>query len=134
MMKTIGVLYVCILLFAACTCDDIPIPQIQNLSSYQGAYFGQEPPGMEPLLFAPDESYIIFDRHGGSIGFADLFISFKQPNGTWEEAKNMGSPINTRSNETCPYVSPDQQYFFFMRNDQNGELKNFWVDARILYD
>ncbi len=82
---------------------------------------------------SPDEEYIIFDRHGGSIGHADLFISFRNIDGSWGEAKNMGHVINSAANnETCPFVTFDQKYLFFIRNDQNGALRIYWVNAKII--
>ena len=82
---------------------------------------------------SPDEGYIIFDRHGGTIGHADLFISFRNENGGWNEAKTMGQVINSAGkNETCPFVSFDKKYFFFIRNDPNGALRVYWVDAKII--
>lgn len=81
---------------------------------------------------SPDEDYIIFDRHGGDVGFADLYISFMQANGSWGEAISMDPGINTGVNETCPTVSPNGAYFFFLRNDENEQLKIFWVDASVI--
>jgi len=82
---------------------------------------------------SPDEGYMIFDRHGGTIGHADLYISFRNQDGSWGEAKNMGQRINSAGkNETCPFVTFDQKYFFFIRNDENGALRIYWVDAKII--
>ena len=80
-------------------------------------------------FIAPDESYLIFSR---SQPRSDLFISFRNPDGTWGTAKNMGSIINTEAHEICPQVTPDGKYFFFIRNCRNGELNPFWVDASII--
>lgn len=63
----------------------------------------------------PDEKYIIFTgyKRPGNIGSGDLFISYKNKNGEWGEAKNMGDKINGKGLTYCPYVSPDKKYFFF---------------------
>ena len=66
--------------------------------------------------------------------YADLFISFKNTNHSWTRAKNMGNTINTNVHELCPQVTPDGKYLFFIRNDSKGELRPFWVDARIIED
>ena len=90
-------------------------------------------PNSESCPFvAPDERYLIFDRHGGNIGFADLFISFKNSDSSWCEAINMGGIINSGGNETCPFVTYDQKYLFFIRNDNSGDLRIFWVDAQVI--
>ena len=84
-------------------------------------------------FIAPDERYMIFSRYGGELRYADLFISFKDENGNWKEAKNLGSMINSDMHELCPNVSPDGKYLFFNRNHgERGDLRVFWVDAGII--
>lgn len=79
-------------------------------------------------FIAPDESYLIFDSerdHG--FGDTDLYICFKQKDGSWGTAINMGSKVNTSSAERGGYVSPDGKYFFF-----NSKSAIHWVDAKII--
>ena len=47
-------------------------------------------------FIAPDESYLIWDdeREGG-YGDNDLYISFRQQDGSWGAAINLGDKINT---------------------------------------
>jgi Tol biopolymer transport system component len=77
----------------------------------------------DPFI-APDESYLLFtsvDRPGG-FGTGDLYISTRQKDGTWSEAKNLGKIFNTNGYDFCPIVSPDGKYFFFTRK---GDI--YWV-------
>ncbi|MFC1726134.1 hypothetical protein ACFL4T_10945 [candidate division KSB1 bacterium] len=84
---------------------------------------------------APDESYLIFSRHGGDIKYSDLFISFKDGDGNWTEAKNIGEPVNSSGNDICAHVTADGKYLFYNRNHgPNGKLTVFWVSASIIYD
>lgn len=78
-------------------------------------------------FIAPDESYLIFDseREDG-FGKSDLYISFKQKDGSWGTAINMGNKINTSGAERGGYVTPDGKYFFF-----NSKVIK-WVDARLI--
>jgi len=71
--------------------------------------------GEGDLFIAPDESYIIVTCYGRSdaIGSGDLYISFRQENGSWSPMKNMGPNVNSVANEHCPIVSPDGKYLFF---------------------
>lgn len=81
----------------------------------------------------PDEDYIIFasDRPGG-FGGNDLYISFKNPDGSWTEPRNMGDTINSSAGDTIPYVSPDGKYFFFISRREGDQGYNpYWVDAQI---
>ncbi len=79
-------------------------------------------------FIAPDGSYLIWDseRDGGH-GDSDLYISFRQQDGSWGAAINLGDKINTEVWEAGAYVTPDGKYFFFNRH-QNI----FWVDAQFI--
>jgi hypothetical protein len=81
---------------------------------------------------APDGSYLIFtsNRPGGH-GSADLYISFRGPDGSWTEPVNMGEPVNSEGYDFCAMLSPDGKYLFFTRNiNRNGDI--YWVDAKII--
>jgi hypothetical protein len=110
---------------------------------------------LDPFI-APDESFIIFARIDKERkGDFDLFISFKETNGNWSRAKNMGEKINSSGSEFCPTVSPDGRFLFFTSNRTiyepyseipltyerklkilnspgNGSSDIYWVDARII--
>lgn len=80
---------------------------------------------------APDESYIIFSRINIDIsGYADLYISFKKPDGSWSTAKNMDI-INTDLHELCPLVTLDNNYLFFLSN-RNNELLPYWISSQVI--
>ncbi|AXT49703.1 hypothetical protein D1818_02290 [Aquimarina sp. BL5] len=83
-------------------------------------------------FIAPDESYIIWDgERDNGYGDSDLYISFRNQEGSWGTAINMGDKINTNSWESGGYVSPDGKYFFFNHGgDGDGDI--FWVDAQVI--
>lgn len=76
----------------------------------------------------PTESYMIFcaSRPDG-LGQGDLYISFKNKEGAWTKSKNMGSTINTKQHELCPFVTKDGKYFLYTSNQDI-----YWVDAKII--
>ncbi len=77
---------------------------------------------------SPDGDYLIFgSTRAEGLGRGDLYISFKNPDGSWTKAVNMGDKINTRHHELCPYVSADGKYLFFTSNQDI-----YWVDARVI--
>ena len=85
------------------------------------------------IYIAGDESYIIFsskDRSGG-YGSGDLYISFRDNEGNWTKAVNMGKDINSKEMEYCPAVSPDGKYLFFSSYKDN-KADIYWVDAKII--
>ncbi len=84
-------------------------------------------------FIAPDDSYIIWDgERDKGVGGIDLWISFKQEDGSWGEAINMGPTINTQGREASAYVTPDGKYLFFNRTVSPDEGDIFWVDAQII--
>ena len=84
-------------------------------------------------VIAPDESFIIYssmDRED-TIGGQDLYISFKNKNGFWTKAKNMGRAINSPYAEICPSISNDGKYLFFTSR-RRGKADIFWIDIKII--
>jgi len=92
-------------------------------------------------FIAPDESYIMWDgeRESG-YGSSDLHISFRQKDGSWGEAINMGPTVNTEAEEGGPQVTPDGKYLFFNRmvlktgGDGDRQSDLYWIDAQIIED
>ena len=82
------------------------------------------------VYVAPDESYLIFcsTRQGG-FGRGDLYISFKNSDGTWTQAINMGDKINTQGHELCPFVTLDGKYFLYTSREDI-----YWVKASVIAD
>jgi len=95
----------------------IPMDESINTKDYEADVF-----------VAPDEPYIIFcSIRKEGYGQGDLYISFKDDDGKWTKAKNMGEIINTEGHELCPFVTKDGKYFFYTSNQ-----KIYWVDASII--
>ena len=86
-------------------------------------------------FIAPDESYLIWDseREGG-YGASDLYISFKQQDGEWGPAINMGPEINSAMGDTYASVTPDGKYILFNRRIDNEKDNTdiYWIDAKII--
>ena len=81
---------------------------------------------------ARDESYIIFDSNRpGGYGEGDLYICFRNKDGTWGNAINLGSTINTEGYEAYSSISPDRKYLFYSSNN-DGNFDLYWVDLNII--
>ena len=67
----------------------------------------------------PDEQFIIYSSFGrpGSKGGGDLYISRKDDQNRWMSGVPLS--VNTSVLEYCPFVSPDQKYFFFTSNSNS---------------
>jgi Tol biopolymer transport system component len=84
-------------------------------------------------FIAPDESYILWDStRDNGYGGSDIYVSFRQENGSWGAAINLGDKINTNVSERGGYVTPDGKYFFFFAPDSKGKGDIFWVSAQII--
>ncbi|OGU61373.1 MAG: hypothetical protein A2V66_15950 [Ignavibacteria bacterium RBG_13_36_8] len=117
-------------------------------SNINGEYFEADP------YIAPDESYLIVTCWGrpDTLGKGDLYISFKNSDGSWSELKNMGAAINSVELEHSAWVSNDGKYLFFTSNRKNNLTSPmnykqysdllykplnsmndiYWVDAKII--
>ena len=86
-------------------------------------------------FIAPDDSYIIWDgeRESG-FGDSDMYISFRQKDGSWGAAINFGDKINTDGEDGGGKVTPDGKYLFFCRRCSPPDFEIMWVDAQIIED
>lgn len=95
-----------------------------------GASINSELEEISPYI-SPDESYLLFARTAQ--GDSDLFISFRDKNGSWTQARSLGKQFHTEHNEQCPWVSHDQKCLFFL-SDKSGAREVYWVDASFIED
>lgn len=87
-------------------------------------------------FIAADESFLIFDsKRDGGYGDSDLYISYREQDGSWGKAMNLGDKINTLGWEAVASVTPDGKYLLFSRNmtpDNHENVDIFWVDAQFI--
>jgi hypothetical protein len=97
-----------------------------NLESLNTEYDEWDP------FIAPDESYLIFcSTRPGGLGRDDLYISFRDRDGTWGPPVGLGPDVNSSGSENRPWVSRDGRYFFFT-STRDGSRDTFWVKAAYL--
>jgi len=138
--------------FYACELIDGEYQPAVNL----GAPLNTEHSESAPYV-APDESFLVYCvlGHPESLGGIDLFVSFRQDDGSWGAGVNLGPEVNTPFDEKFPALSLDGQYLFFVGNQrpersyvftdlsydeamrrnlspQNGEGDVYWVDAAVI--
>jgi len=73
----------------------------------------------------------------GGLGRGDLYISFRRPDGSYSEPRNMGPEFNSELTDFCPMFSPDGRWFSFSRRIGDSwptttDAEIYWVDAAIL--
>lgn len=77
---------------------------------------------------APDERYLLFTRRQGGPGSpTDLYVSFRGPDGSWDEPRPvpLGMPAGAAT------VSPDGRFLFFSGGER-GRGDIYWVSAEVL--
>lgn len=96
-----------------------------------GDIINTEHPEQDPVI-APDESYLIYcsETLGGYGGY-DLFITFRQRDGTWTKPVNMGKEVNSFDEENRANITPGGRFILFMKG--TAEYANiYWVSAKII--
>lgn len=69
---------------------------------------------------SPDGKVFVFssDREGGK-GAIDLYVSLRNPDGTWSAPRNL-TEINTEVNEITPYIAEDGSLYFASQGHNGG--------------
>ncbi|MBL0682935.1 PD40 domain-containing protein [Aquimarina mytili] len=63
----------------------------------------------------------------------DIYVCFKEKDGTWAKPINLGNTVNSTVNEGNPSISPDGKYFFFTRsNIEDGLSDLYWVSTEVI--
>lgn len=93
------------------------------MSKWDGAYALPIPlsiainsAGLEFNAFIdPDEKYLLYTGYArpGNVGSGDLFISYKNADGTWGESKSLGAIINSKYMDYCPFVDKATKTLYF---------------------
>lgn len=108
--------------------EPVPLPEIVNSGEWTAHPF-----------IAPDESYLIWDseREDG-YGQSDLYISFREDDGSWGPAINMGPEVNSDEDDFYATVTPDGKFIMFdrviSRYEDHTNVDIYWVDAQIIED
>lgn len=88
------------------------------------------PVGMSPYV-SPDEHSMIFAARMAGRGDTDLYVAFRQADGSWGSPIHMGDAVNSRSNEGNSFVSADGRYLFFS-SKRSGSGDIYWMSASMI--
>ena len=70
---------------------------------------------------APDNQALYFcSNRPGGYGGIDIYVTYKNEKGFWEEAVNMGPTINTAGDEQAPFIHADNKTLYFSSNGWPG--------------
>ena len=76
---------------------------------------------------APDEAFIIFTGYNRKEGFGsgDLYISYKNKEGIWQTATNLGDKVNSSAMDYCPFYDSSSNQLFFTSKRSSVTNKAF---------
>ncbi|MGD1046948.1 MAG: putative Ig domain-containing protein [Bacteroidota bacterium] len=78
-----------------------------------------------------DESYMIISNGGNP---SALLVSYRKPDNTWTNPKNLGPLINSGTYQWGPYITNDNRYLFFSRYPALQNNRIYWVRIDNLID
>ncbi|MCK4551560.1 MAG: PD40 domain-containing protein [Tenericutes bacterium] len=114
------------------------LPNGEKEAENLGNVVNSENMDFSPLI-SSDGSFMIFgsDRFGRR-GLAHLYISFIDKDGLWTEPVDLnvsGAEINdNQANQSCPALSPDGSYLFFMRHYDITTMNVYWASTSFIDD
>lgn len=75
----------------------------------------------ESVFIHPDNQTLYFSSNGHiGMGGLDIYMSKRQPDGSWGPAINLGYPINTQNDENSLLVDPSGKLAYFASNRKDG--------------
>ncbi len=105
-------------LFSAKLQSDSTWGEVENLGTNVNSLSWDSHPS---LSHTEDTLFFASDRIGG-FGLSDIYFTYKDKNGKWQPAQNLGPVINTRNNDLSPFYHPVFHVLYF---GSNGQLYNF---------
>ncbi len=81
-----------------------------------------------------DEKLLFFssNRKGG-LGDMDIYVSFRQPDGSWGRAKNLGAPFSSKEMDDVVWFNPEGTKGYFVRSHtimQVDKKGDWWSEAK----
>jgi OOP family OmpA-OmpF porin len=91
----------------------VPINQIAKDFTIQKGYLGG--------YWCKDEKTLILTmKSTSSVGKEDLYVTFREADGTWSQPLHMGKDINSLGFEISPFYSEEDSMLYFASNGQDG--------------
>ena len=86
-------------------------------------------------FISPSQDFLLVEAHkeNDKTKDKDVYVYFKNKDGTWSTPINLGNAVNTNYREGGPTITPDGKYLFFNRYNEKGGLPNiYWVSTEII--
>ncbi|MFZ4058008.1 MAG: OmpA family protein [Ferruginibacter sp.] len=90
--------------------------EAQNLGAIVNTDFWESSPSL-----SPDKQDLYFSSNlAGGFGGKDIWVTHRNAKGQWSRPENLGSTVNTSSDESCAFMYADNQTLFFNSNGHPG--------------
>ncbi len=74
----------------------------------------------QPSVSADGKSVYFASRRKNNKGKADIYVSTRDKDGTWSQAKALSGKINTTGDDQTPFIHPDGKTLYFKSNGLPG--------------
>ena len=75
----------------------------------------------EPSVTADGNTMYFASKRNNSIDSSeDIYVAYKNTDGTWTPPVNLGPPVNTRSSDRSPFIAADGRTLYFSSNGHPG--------------
>ncbi|TVP50673.1 MAG: OmpA family protein [Mongoliibacter sp.] len=119
-----------ILIYTSCdapdsfgSCDLYVAYKVNNIwqrSSNMGKNVNSRSWESQPSLSADGRILFFSSNRRGGFGGNDIWYSVRNDDGSWAEAKNLGSTVNTPKDEVSPFIYFNNEILFFASNGHRG--------------
>lgn len=90
--------------------------EAENLGPVVNTDFWESAPSL-----SPDKRDLYFSSNQpGGYGGKDIWVTHKNEKGKWSRPENLGPEINTKADESCPFMYTDNETLFFNSNGHPG--------------
>ncbi len=72
------------------------------------------------VQIAPNNQVMILEARGDNMSATDLYISLRQPDGSWKDPIRLDTTINTNQEDRSAYLHPDMRTLYFSSAGHNG--------------
>jgi len=87
-------------------------------------------------FISPSQEYLLVhtqNKENEKRKDSDIYVCFKEKDGTWTKPISLGNEVNSNFDEGCPSITPDGKYLFFSRSNDEDELSNLcWVSTEVI--
>lgn len=74
----------------------------------------------QPSIAANGQALYFTSKRPGGYGGSDIWVAYRQKDGSWGKPLNLGENINTSGDDQAPFIHPDGSTLYFMSDGHPG--------------